>query len=77
MSIDEHGKIMLGKIEYTQAILRDQLTKIFTEKGKDELILLKADKNVTYGLVASIMDDIKSVGFIKLGMITKQIEKNQ
>ncbi len=77
VSIDKDGKIMLGKIEYSQAILLEQLKKIMDEKGKEELILLKADKNVAYGLVASIMADIKAVGFTKLGMITKPIEEKQ
>ena len=77
VSIDKDGKIMLGKIEYSQAILLEQLKKIIDEKGKEELILLKADKNVAYGLVASIMADIKAVGFTKLGMITKPIEEKQ
>ena len=49
VSVDKDGKIMLGKIEYTQPVLREQLAKIFAEKGKEELILLKADKNITYG----------------------------
>ncbi len=77
VSLDKDGKIMLGKIEYTQPILREQLAKIFAEKGKEELILLKADKSVPYGDVASLMADIKAAGFIKLGMITKQIDDKQ
>ncbi|MBW6520818.1 MAG: protein TolR [Desulfoarculaceae bacterium] len=77
VSLDKDGRITLGKIEYTQPVLRDQLAKIFEAKGKEELILLKADKNVAYGDVASVMADIKAAGFIKLGMITKPIEEKQ
>ncbi len=77
VSIDKDGKIMLGKISYTQPVLKEQLSKIFAEKGKEELILLKADKNATYGTVASVMADIKAVGFIKLGMITKLPEEKK
>ncbi|MFH2122016.1 MAG: protein TolR [Pseudomonadota bacterium] len=77
VSVDKDGKIMLGKIEYTQPVLRDQLAKLFTEKGKEELILLKADKNITYGQVASIMADIKAAGFTKLGMVTKPADEKQ
>jgi biopolymer transport protein TolR len=77
VSIDEKGKIMLGKIEYTQALLRDQLAKLYKEKGKEELILLKADKKVPYGLVASVMADIKTAGFTKLGMVTKLPEEKK
>ncbi|MBU0663255.1 MAG: protein TolR [Proteobacteria bacterium] len=77
VSVDKEGKIMLGKIEYTQPVLREQLAKIFAEKGKEELILLKADKNITYGQVASIMADIKAAGFTKLGMVTKPSDEKQ
>ncbi len=77
VSLDKDGKIMLGKIEYTQPIFIEQLAKIFAEKGKEELILLKADKSVSYGEVASLMADIKAVGFIKLGLITEQIDEKQ
>jgi biopolymer transport protein TolR len=77
VSIDRDGKIMLGKISYTQPVLKEQLAKIFAEKGKEELILLKADKSATYGIVASVMADIKAVGFVKLGMITKLPEEKK
>jgi len=77
VSIDKEGKIMLGKISYTKPVLKEQLAKIFAEKGKEELILLKADKNATYGTVASVMADIKAVGFVKLGMITKLPEEKK
>jgi biopolymer transport protein TolR len=76
VSVDKDGKIMLGKIEYKQSVLRDQLAKT-DEKGKEEPIYLKADKAVPYGLVASIMADIKAAGFNKLGMVTKPIDEKQ
>ncbi|HID70400.1 MAG TPA: protein TolR [Desulfobacterales bacterium] len=69
ITLDKQGKIMLGKIEVSQAMFRQQLEKLHgtdTEKP----IFLKADKNVAYGIVASLMADIKDAGFDKLGMIT-------
>ena len=76
VTVKKDGKIMLGKIEYTQAVLREQLTKI-DPKSKEEPIFLQADKKVEYGIVASIMADIKAAGFAKLGMMTKPIEEKQ
>ena len=58
-------------------IIGRNLKKIRDEKGKEEFILLKADKNVAYGVVASILADIKSLEFKKVGMVTKQIEEKQ
>ena len=68
--IDKDAKITLGKMEVNQAILYQQLNKMDEEKKK-EPIYLKADKDVAYGIVVSIMADIKTAGFDKLGMITK------
>ncbi len=69
ITLDKDGKIMIGKIEVSQAMFRQQLEK---QHGKetDQPIFLKADKNVPYGVVASLMSDIKDAGFDKLGMIT-------
>lgn len=70
VTLDKDGKIMLGKIEVSQAMFRQQLEKLY---GKDleQPIFLKADKRVAYGMVVTIMADIKAAGFDKLGMITE------
>jgi biopolymer transport protein TolR len=70
VTIDKDAKITLGKMEVNQAILYQQLDKLAEDKKK-EPIYLKADKNVSYGVVVSIMADIKTAGFDKLGMITQ------
>lgn len=74
VTVDKEAKITLGKMEVSQGILKDQLTKMDEEKKK-EPIYLKADKDVAYGIVVAVMADIKSAGFDKLGMITKPSEK--
>jgi biopolymer transport protein TolR len=74
VTIDKEAKITLGKMEVSQGILKDQLSKMDDERKK-EPIYLKADKDVAYGIVVAIMADIKSAGFEKLGMITKPSEK--
>ena len=70
VTIDKDSKITLGKTEVSQGILVQQLNKM-DEIKKKEPIYLKADKDVAYGIVVSIMADIKTAGFDKLGMITK------
>ncbi len=70
VTIDKDGKIMLDKIEVTRPLLKQQL-KISTREKKEAPIYLKADRAVSYGLVVSIMADIKDSGFNKLGMITQ------
>jgi biopolymer transport protein TolR len=74
VTLDKNGKIMLGKIEVSQAMFRQQLEKSHG-KNIDQPIFLKADKNVAYGVVVAIMADIKAAGFDKLGMITEPKEE--
>ncbi len=75
VSIDKEGTIMLDKIQVSRVLLKQELQKSPAEK-KAYPIYLKADKNVSYGIVVAVMADIKDAGFEKLGMITKpQLEK--
>ena len=73
VTLDKTGKITLGKIEVGEALLRQQLEKLFAENS-EQPIFLKADKNVAYGVVVNIMAEIKAAGFEKLGMITEPKE---
>lgn len=73
ITLDKAGKIMLGKIAVEQVLFQEQLEKQFGQ-NKDQPIFLKADKNVAYGVVVSVMADIKAAGFDKLGMITQTKE---
>jgi biopolymer transport protein TolR len=43
--------------------------------NKDQSIFIRADKDVAYGHVVTVMEEIKTVGFDKVGMITKPPEK--
>jgi biopolymer transport protein TolR len=76
VSIKKEGDIYLGKIKVDQKTLLQQLTANSEEKKKKP-IYLQADKNVTYGLVASVMADIKTAGFDKLGMVTVPQDKEK
>ncbi len=73
ITLDKTGKITLGKIEVGEALLRQQLKKLYAENNQQP-IFLKADKNITYGVVVNIMAEIKAAGFEKLGMITEPKE---
>jgi len=74
VTIDKDGEISIRSIPLARPLLLDQLKKSY-QTNKDQPIFLKADKNVAYGLVVTVMADIKSVGFDKIGMITKPPEK--
>lgn len=74
VTIDKDGEITLGKVPMTRPLLKQQL-KVSTKAKKNSPIYLKADRKVPYGLVVSVMADIKESGFDKLGMITQPPDK--
>ena len=76
ITIDEKGSIALDKIKGDRNLLQQELAKL-AKISTDKTILLKADKQVPYGIVVQVMADVKDAGFDKLGMITKPSEKNR
>ncbi len=75
ITVEKSGKISIGDLETPQSMLFDRLGGKNGDENKDKPIFLKADKDVSYGLVVSVMADIKAAGYDKLGMITKPSEK--
>jgi len=56
-------------------IHKDNLPDILsTMKDNNPTVLLKADKDVPYGLVAEVMGEIKAVGIERIGMVTEPKE---
>lgn len=74
VTINDKGEIFLNKIKVDQSMLKQQLTAM-ADRARGKPIYLKADRKVAYGLVVSVMADIKESGFDKLGMITRPAEK--
>ncbi len=69
ITIDKDQTITLRGVVVSKKLLIEELTAL-PKKMKEQSIFLKADKNVAYGHVVTIMADIKNAGFNKLGMIT-------
>ncbi len=76
VTIDKEGAISLDNFSVSQKVLLQELSKYGTEV-KEKPIYLKADKTVAYGIVVSVMADIKQAGFDKLGMITQPTDKKE
>lgn len=75
ITINKKGDIYINRNKGSQKLLKQQLTAM-AKKGTKRPVFLKADKKVPYGLVVSVMADIKEVGFDELGMITQPALKN-
>lgn len=74
ITLDKEGTISINSIPLARDLLLQELQKKYKE-NQNQPIFLKADRNVPYGNVVTVMSDIKSVGFDKIGMITKPLEK--
>ena len=70
VTIKKDGQIYFNDIKLDQSLLKQQLAAL-SKANHEKPIFLKADKLVPYGLVVSVMADIKDSGFDKLGMITQ------
>ena len=74
VTVDKQGTISINSIPLARELLLQELQKKYKVNQKQP-IFLRADKDVPYGNVVTVMSDIKSVGFDKIGMITKPPEK--
>lgn len=74
VTINKEGKFFLNGSEAPREMIIQQLAKMPAEQ-KEQPIFLKADQNVAYGIVVTLMADIKTAGFDKLGMITEPSDK--
>lgn len=68
--ITKEGEIFFGKDKKVPfEKLRGFVAALRENKGLEE-IYLKADKDVSYGIVVKVMAEVKAAGIIRLGMIT-------
>ncbi|TKB27677.1 protein TolR [Desulfopila sp. IMCC35006] len=74
ITLTKEGDFSINKIPLVRALLIQELQKKY-ESNKKQPIYVRADKNALYGSVVTLMADIKSVGFDKIGMITEPPEK--
>lgn len=70
--LTKDGKIYLNerltKVEQIQSVLSSM-------KDQNLMVLLKADRDVPYGLVAEVMGEIKAAGIERIGMVTEPKEQ--
>jgi biopolymer transport protein TolR len=66
ITVKKDGNIYLDKTTVTLETLKANLSKI-----SDKEVFLKADKDVPYGIVVTIMGDLREIGIEKLGMVTE------
>jgi biopolymer transport protein TolR len=70
VSINKENEVFINDLQMSLDSLQDKLRKIFS--GRDDRdVYLRADKDVAYGVVVTVMSELKGAGVEKLGMLTE------
>lgn len=76
ISVDRDNHVYINTVPVEFSFLQDKLVAIM-ENRSDRRVFLKADKDVSYGFVVSVMSEIKGAGVEKLGMLTQPKESGK
>ena len=74
LTIKKDGSIHLDDYEIKQEELVKHLKKL--GKESDQLLYLRADRSVNYGLVVQVMGKIKEAGISRLGVVAEPDEES-
>lgn len=77
ITINKAGNLLIDKNRVLLPDLKVKLEIIYrTRRWKgDKMVLLKADKEVSYGSVVKVMAEIRKAGIVKVGMMTEPFER--
>ena len=70
ITVDRDSTVYLNDRPVNLALLTDRLKSEIKRTGSD-FVFLRADHDVPYGRVMSVMDQIKKAGADKVGMVTR------
>ncbi|HDM09698.1 MAG TPA: protein TolR [Desulfobacteraceae bacterium] len=73
LTITQNKEIFLENHKLSLDGLDVKIAKIF-ENRRDKEVLIRADKDVTYGFVIQVMAMVKKAGINKLGMVTEPLK---
>jgi len=76
ITINRQQQIFINDYQVTLDFFRERLKNIL-ENRQDREVYLKADKNISYGMVVQVMSAIKEAGVEKLGMVTEPISEDE
>jgi biopolymer transport protein TolR len=69
LTIKKDGSLHLDKYQVTMDELQDQVKRLVTDQKK--MLFLKADREVSYGVVVQVMGILKSAGQDKLHVVAE------
>lgn len=74
ITINKQNQVYINDYQVELDFLREKLIKIF-ESREDREVFLRADKDISYGVVVFVMSEIKGAGVEKLGMVTEPLDR--
>ena len=72
ISIDKSGNLFINKKSIEFQYLKETVVNLIDESKN--LVILNADKNISHGFVISVLDELKSIDGLKIGLSTKSID---
>ena len=72
ISIDKSGNLFINKKSIAYQNLKDKVVDLVDESKN--LVVLNADKNISYGYVIRVLDVLRSIDGLKLAISTKSID---
>ena len=72
ISIDKTGGLFINKKSIQLQDLKEKVVDL-TDKSKN-LVILNADKNISHGYVIRVLDVLRSIDGLKIGISTKSID---
>jgi len=76
ITIDKNNHVYINDYRVTLDFLQEKLQKIL-EGREGRSVYLRADKDISYGMVVRVMSEIKNAGVEKLGMVTEPITDDE
>jgi biopolymer transport protein ExbD/biopolymer transport protein TolR len=76
LTIDRSGGIFLGDTPINIHDIQQRLRQPNTDPSK-QVIYLRADERVTFGIFASVMDAVKQAGITNISIVTQPLEKGK
>ncbi len=76
ITIDKNNHVYINDYRVTLDFLQEKLQKIL-EGREGRRVYLRADKDISYGMVVRVMSEIKNAGVVNLGMVTEPITDDE
>ena len=69
ITVDRDNQVFLNNYKVGLENLKEKLAKIIETRGNHD-VYMRADRDISYGMVVRVMSEVKAAGVENLGMVT-------